>query len=140
MSLIDETISLFKSSIKAKKLDLTITESADLPSIIFQDHAKLGQVLVNIFSNAVKYTNIGHIKVMVSKLLKDSQEFIQVIVEDSGIGIKNAEKLGQWFCDLEVIENVNQNGVGFGLNISNRIIQKLGGSIEIHNNQDLHKD
>jgi signal transduction histidine kinase len=59
MSLIEETVSLFKSSIKAKKLDLTISESADLPTVVNQDYTKLGQVFVNIFSNAVKFTTIG---------------------------------------------------------------------------------
>jgi signal transduction histidine kinase len=72
MNLIEETIGLFKSSIKAKKLDLTISESADLPTVITQDYAKLGQVFVNIFSNAAKFTNIGQIKVMVSKVFKEA--------------------------------------------------------------------
>ena len=77
---------------------------------------------MNIFSNAVKYTNSGGIKVKVTQKIVDELPFIVIEVEDSGIGIKNLEKIGNLFNNLEIVDNVNQNGVGFGLSISQRII------------------
>lgn len=79
-------------------------------------------MLVNIFSNAVKYTTSGGIKVKVTQKIVDDLPIIVIVVEDSGIGIKNLEKVGTWFNNLEIVDNVNQNGIGFGLSISQRII------------------
>jgi C4-dicarboxylate-specific signal transduction histidine kinase len=56
-------------------------------------------------------------------------------VRDQGIGIKgDIEKLGHMFTQLEIKDNVNQNGIGFGLSISKMIIEKIGGSLSIKTN------
>jgi len=109
----------------------------DVPEFGIQDFQKVGQTLVNILTNAVKFTHEGSIKVTVSKKKRHRREFVQVVVRDSGIGIQENFEIGKWFGNLEVVNSVNQHGIGFGLNISKRLIQRLGGQIKIKNNSEV---
>jgi signal transduction histidine kinase len=89
-------------------------------------------VMVNLLSNSVKFTDTGFINVKIEKIESVSElQMMKISVVDSGKGIEKIEAIGKLFSNLEVIENVNQSGIGFGLNISNRIIERLGGSMNI---------
>ena len=50
-------------------------------------------------------------------------------IKDSGKGIETMSLIGQWFGNIDIVENVNQNGIGFGIAISKKLIEKLGGNI-----------
>jgi signal transduction histidine kinase len=59
----------------------------------------------------------------------EKREIVEITVRDHGIGLKHPENIGKMFTQLDVKDNVNQNGIGFGLTISKLLVEKLGGSI-----------
>jgi K+-sensing histidine kinase KdpD len=79
----------------------------------------------------VKYTFNGQVSVFVEQSY--NHEEIKVIVKDSGKGIDKLSRIGEWFGNLDIVENVNQNGIGFGITISKKLIEKLGGTISFQN-------
>jgi signal transduction histidine kinase len=103
--------------------------------MVRQDVQRIKQVLANILSNAVKYSVKGVIKIDVKSMqtVECGLRFC-IKIRDQGVGIKDISNLGQMFKQLDVKDNVNQNGIGFGLTISKMIIEKLGGCIKIKNN------
>ena len=58
-----------------------------------------------------------------------NRKVIEIEVRDQGIGLKHPEYIGRMFTQLDVKDNVNQNGIGFGLTISKLFVEKLGGTI-----------
>lgn len=66
---------------------------------------------------------------MKKKLTTEGIKMHKIKVRDQGIGIKDPSLIGQLFKQLDLKDNVNQNGIGFGLTISKMIIEKLGGSL-----------
>jgi len=75
-------------------------------------------------NNAVKYTFNGTVMVTVEVIQSNE---LKVVIKDSGKGIEKMSLIGQWFGNLNIVENVNQNGIGFGISISKKLIEKLGG-------------
>jgi signal transduction histidine kinase len=67
----------------------------------------LCQIFVNILTNAVKFTHEGEIKVRVDKILKQDAIHIVAKIKDTGVGIDNIDTAGQWFGNLNVVNNVN---------------------------------
>lgn len=92
--------------------------------------------MANIMSNAIKYSHKGVIK-LIAKTFENynGERRFMIKVKDQGIGIKDVSQIGQMFKQLEIKDNVNQNGIGFGLTISKMIIEKLGGTLMIKSNR-----
>eukprot|EP01017_Pseudomicrothorax_dubius_P003259 TRINITY_DN10420_c0_g3_i1.p1 TRINITY_DN10420_c0_g3~~TRINITY_DN10420_c0_g3_i1.p1 ORF type:complete len:414 (-),score=53.05 TRINITY_DN10420_c0_g3_i1:38-1213(-) len=126
---IADIIKLFQPSCKRKGLELLVNYRTELPQMIYGDPNRLGQVLINMLSNALKFTSKGHIEVIIQQSTsKDG--FISLKVRDTGIGIKSSQLhvLFTEFGKIEGEENsvLNPTGVGLGLMISNRIVYLLG--------------
>ena len=78
--------------------------------------------MANLLSNSIKYSHEGTILIKVSHVKELLDNFIEIKVIDNGIGIDDAKNVGEMFKNLEVIANVNQTGIGFGLTISKMIM------------------
>ena len=92
------------------------------------------QVLLNLYSNAVKFTNRdGKISIMVEQVKQRHKEFVRVSVHDSGIGIKEEDK-NKLFTLFGSIKDekrkINTKGIGLGLVICKMIVHKFGGDID----------
>eukprot|EP00347_Sterkiella_histriomuscorum_P019493 403341417 len=131
---IRDICTIFESQAREKKLSFGCVFVKDIPTEIYQDSQRLGQVLVNMLGNAIKFTSEGFVRMIIDTLQKDNRHFLKIKIQDTGKGISSDQQIGQWFSNLEVKENVNQNGIGFGINISKRLINKLGGELFIENN------
>ena len=107
-----------------KPIELRVKFSKDLPSSLYGDYARVKQIVLNLLTNAVKYTEKGYIDFVVeSVILKNSICRLIISVEDTGIGIKrdNIDKLFQKFERADEERNITIEGTGLGLAITKKI-------------------
>ena len=141
--LINDAINIFKFQSNFKKLKISVEYSNDLPKSIFTDKNRLNQILINILSNAIKFTFKGTINIKV-KQLRDSE--IEFSVKDSGIGmdetkLKNLEEY-LYNNDLKIQNlQLNSTGAGLGLLFSSKLLKYLSkgkdGKFKIESKKDF---
>jgi signal transduction histidine kinase/CheY-like chemotaxis protein len=133
-ALIDSTVSMFEGQALKKGLVIRAAVDDGLPGAIVGDEARLRQVVLNLMSNAIKFTDKGHVEIAARCLGRvDAAATLEVTVSDSGIGIA-PDRIGVLFSDfLQVDSSINRRygGTGLGLAISKRIIQQMGGDIRV---------
>ena len=102
-----------------------------LPRFIDSDPTRLKQVLINLITNAIKFTKVGSVRVQVSFVEEDKR--ISIRVRDTGIGMSEdeLEKLFVPFQQANTSINRKYGGTGLGLSIVSEIVEKLGGTIEV---------
>lgn len=101
------------------------------PEMVWGDSVRIRQVLLNLISNAIKYTQNGDIEVAVSQLPGDDK--VTIAISDTGIGIAR-ENLDRVFKDFETIDASHMRrtgGTGLGLSISKRFVDAMGGEISV---------
>lgn len=130
--IIYERVEAFRPVAEAKNLKLIVTIDNDLPTASF-DKTRMRQVLNNLLSNSIKYTQAGQITVKATSELVDSQPVdILVTVADTGIGIEkdDRDKLFSKFGQLKSgIKQAELKSSGLGLFIAKGIIEAIGGKI-----------
>ncbi len=116
-----------------KKLTLNVNIEESLPAILKGDEIRIRQILNNLLSNAVKYTKEGCITFTVKGVYSQDDFMLQLSVEDTGMGIRpeDMERLFSSFQRLEEKKNRYIEGTGLGLNITKRLTEMMGGSIEV---------
>ncbi|MEM8860433.1 MAG: ATP-binding protein [Chloroflexota bacterium] len=132
--LINEVVSLCRPMVDNSGNKLIVKVSTPESVAVCADHKKLAQVMINVLSNAAKFTQNGTICLMAR--LNQSADFVSFLVEDSGIGIP-AEKLGTIFEPFQQVDNSynrKYSGTGLGLAISKQYCEMMGGSISAQNN------
>jgi signal transduction histidine kinase/ActR/RegA family two-component response regulator len=127
------SVMAYRMEEKHQKFCLTIDEA--LPPVIKADDQRLAQVITNLLGNAVKFTGDGGTISLEAQLLTQDADTasIKIAVSDTGIGIA-PEQLGRIFGEFEQAEsNTSRSygGTGLGLAISKRLINMMGGSIEV---------
>lgn len=127
-SVVAGAVSTVESLIKSKDLQLMQSISRDLPKL-HTDVLKIKQILVNLLSNAAKFTDRGVIAIRVAP----SNGMIKFEVEDTGIGIeeKNLELVFQEFQQIDSSSTRKYQGTGLGLPISRRLARMLGGDLRV---------
>jgi polar amino acid transport system substrate-binding protein len=128
----DNLSTIFAAKIVEKKIAFNIEISPDIPPVLIGDPLRLGQVLINLAGNAVKFTSWGEviIKAELSKVSKDQIE-LQFSVKDTGIGLSQVQidKLFQPFTQADSSITRKFGGTGLGLTISKRLVEMMGGKI-----------
>ncbi len=133
-SCVEESLELFASRAAEKSVELIGMIDPSVPDILVGDVTRLRQVLVNVIGNAVKFTHTGEICVTASaRPLSGELVDLQIHVRDTGIGISQ-ESLGRLFQpfsqgDLSITRKFG--GTGLGLAISKRLVELMGGTIEV---------
>tara|TARA_Y200000002_G_scaffold266693_1_gene221675 strand:+ start:2354 stop:4450 length:2097 start_codon:yes stop_codon:yes gene_type:complete len=129
--------SLMRLNAKDKGLSLNVVSTTKIPEFIKTDPTRLRQVLLNLISNAVKFTDKGSITLTISLEVPSSEPADEprlcFSVEDTGIGMP-PDKLENIFQPFEQIEDVmraNHGGAGLGLAICKELVTKLGGDITV---------
>ena len=121
--------------VSAKGLDLLFDVAADVPRALVGDPLRLGQILVNLTGNAVKFTQSGEVLVRVELGAARSGEVeLKFAVRDSGIGM-TPEQLGrlfQAFSQADASTTRMYGGTGLGLAISKNLVELMGGHIHAH--------
>lgn len=135
-AILNEIRENFAYSIQQKKLEYLEEVEPGVSQYLDLDKLRLKQVLINLVDNAIKYTDKGHVKLIVKKSpAATGTDSIDMIfaVEDSGIGIasEDLERLFKPFERLEDKQKKSTEGAGLGLSISRGIIQLMGGEIAV---------
>ncbi|MGL1930939.1 MAG: response regulator [Desulfotalea sp.] len=115
-----------------KNLELLFNVDQNTPTGLIGDPLRLGQILINLTNNAVKFTEIGEIIVTVSAIEKsESKATLQFSVHDSGIGLTEEQrsKLFQAFSQADTSTTRKYGGTGLGLTISKKLCKLMGGEI-----------
>ncbi len=135
-NLLDDICTMFEIRVKQKKLQFKSERSDKVPEFILSDEGKLRQILINLLGNAVKFTDEGGISLRIKVEVEQTDAFLTVEVEDSGIGINESEikKIFDPFQQSSIGKRV-QGGTGLGLTISNKYVEMLGGDINIKSNE-----
>ncbi len=130
-SMFDELVSLTKARIGTRDLAFHVDIDKSLPSILYGDNTRLKQIILNILTNAVKYTKEGSIHFTVSTVIKDNICRLIISVEDTGIGMKeeSLNKLFTKFERLNVEKQITIEGTGLGLAITKKLVDLMNGKI-----------
>jgi len=126
--LIDDINSIFAFRCKEKGLEFKIILDNKLPKIVKMDELRLRQILINLLSNSLKFTNKGEISLYLYE--KSHKLFFEI--KDSGIGIEKGD-IKRIFKPFEQIKHdeYNKNGTGLGLSITKELITLMDGSIYV---------
>ena len=127
-------LQLFNSKIEEKGLELVKEIDPQIPSILIGDSIHLRQIILNLISNAIKFTAVGKITLKINILKEDADKVVlEFALTDTGIGIpKNKQE--QMFNVFEQVHGVGNNhygGTGLGLAIVKQLVELQGGTIKV---------
>ncbi|CCY73074.1 signal transduction histidine kinase [Eubacterium sp. CAG:115] len=130
-SLISDCCNLAAGRAKAKELELLVECADNVPMKLCGDETHIRQIIVNLLTNAVKYTEKGTVKLIVSGRFTDGGFVLKVDVSDTGIGIaeENLPQLFTQFQRFDLQRNRNIEGTGLGLSIVKRLCDLMSGTI-----------
>ncbi len=134
IDLSNQVIELFKHQALLKNISLSLTIHPDVPVYIFADAIRLKQILVNLISNALKFTSFGQIHLDLHCLENSNRKAtIQFSVKDTGIGIKdyNQEEIFLSFVQEDSSTSRKYGGTGLGLAISNRLLGLMNSRLKL---------
>ena len=131
--LLKETVSYFDKSAKSKNLDIVLNIDGIKENSLYGDFYKFKQILFNVISNAIKFTDEGSVLVIAGSEKINNFVRLKVIVEDSGIGIhKNQlDKIFDEFNQLDYYLTKKIRGTGLGLTITKKLLGLLQGNIKV---------
>lgn len=129
----DELVLLAKARMGDKALDFRDHYDESIPAVLYGDYTRIKQVILNILTNAVKYTREGYIDFRVSSIVRGDICRLIISVEDSGIGIKkeNIPHLFEKFERVDLEKNITIEGTGLGLAITKRLVELMNGTIVV---------
>jgi len=130
---LDSLAKLMIPRIGEKPIEFQTKFAPDIPPVLYGDSAKVKQIISNILTNAVKYTERGIITFEVNCINKDNTCSLVISVEDTGRGIKT-DKIDTIFNKFERLEedrNTTLEGTGLGLAITKRLVEMMGGKIVV---------
>ena len=132
--LLNETVEMVRPRANEKSLELVMEISPDTPTHLNGDEVRIRQIITNILTNAIKYTNKGKVTLTVSgKQLSEEKTELYVSVKDTGIGIRKEDigHLFESFTRVEESRNRNIEGTGLGLSITMRLLNLMGSRLEV---------
>lgn len=134
---LEKIVNLLSVKVFQEKLEFVCEISPNLPDILIGDPLRIRQILINLISNAVKFTEEGTVGIHVKMLDHiEEQVSIEFSVEDTGIGIPK-DKIGRLFQSYQQVDTSTtrtHGGTGLGLTISQKLVNLMGGVIKVESN------
>jgi Amt family ammonium transporter len=134
VDLLSDVVSLLRGRAGAKNLPLDVQYEDRIPQMIRNDPTRLRQVLINLVANAIKFTESGHVRIVVGLMDEEGQPpRLRFDVVDTGIGIE-PERIGTLFQPFTQVDDSSHRrfgGTGLGLTISRRLAKMMGGDISV---------
>ena len=128
-----ETLEILARAAAEKSIELSYFLDANLPFAILGDSTRLKQVLINLVSNAIKFTEGGEVLLRIDAEVDDGARHYRIAVEDTGIGIlpEVQGKLFKPFVQADSSVTRKFGGTGLGLAISHRLVELMGGELRV---------
>ncbi len=137
---IEESLDLLAPNAAEKNLNLAYLIDDGVPAVLVSDATRLRQILVNLISNAIKFTPRGEVLVLVEATpLPTGEHEVRLSVKDTGIGIprERIRHLFQSFSQLDASTTRKYGGSGLGLAISKRLAEMLGGTLWVESEPNV---
>lgn len=131
---LDKLAALTTLQAGAKKLKLVMEVNPQVPAHLVGDPLRLGQVLLNLVGNAIKFTERGEVRVLVEVAETTEEEVVlRFMIRDTGIGLseEQIERLFQPFTQADASTTRRYGGTGLGLSICRRLVEMMGGDIGV---------
>ncbi|MBF0604502.1 MAG: response regulator [Nitrospirae bacterium] len=128
------TAAMISLRAQEKKLEFLMETAVDIPTSLLGDPLRLGQILINLTNNAIKFTETGEVAVVTEVLHREEHRArLQFTIRDTGIGMtpQQVSSLFQPFTQADTSTTRKYGGTGLGLAISKRLIQLMGGDIRV---------
>ena len=132
-STINDVINMAMTRKGDKDIEIIVRVDPTIPKGLIGDEVRIRQVIINLLTNAVKFTKKGCVIIKITQSTHDYGINLNVSVEDTGIGIseENLEKLFISFQQVDTKKNRSEEGTGLGLAISKKLIAKMGGFMNV---------
>ncbi len=137
---VEDVLDLLTPQAAEKNLELVYSIDRSVPVTVLGDAARLRQVLINLVSNAIKFTEHGEVSVLVdAKPIRGQQVELHFAIQDTGIGIAphHLQQLFQPFSQVDTSSTRRYGGTGLGLVLSKRLCEMMGGSIWVESEQQV---
>ncbi len=131
--LIKDTTTLINARIGSKVIDFKVNVDDNIPPVLYGDSTRVKQIIINLLTNAVKYTNDGYINLTIKSYNKGDTSRLIIRVEDSGIGMtrEDLEQLFTKYQRFDMSKNVNVEGTGLGMVITKGLVELMNGEIDV---------
>ena len=132
-STINDIVNIINNQKKNKDIEFILDINTDIPALLVGDEQKLKRAMLNILSNAVKFTEVGCVVLEISCRRESYGINLCITVRDTGIGIDSSQlhNVFNSFSMVDTKRNRQEGGVGLGLAIAQAIIEKMGGFISV---------
>ncbi|MGN0403545.1 MAG: response regulator [Acetatifactor sp.] len=132
-SLLNDLYNMISVKSREKGLQLIFDIDAGIPSKYYGDDKRIKQVLLNLLTNAVKYTNQGMVVLKLRCRVEGENAVLHYSVKDTGIGIRkeDMDKIFDTFLRVDVERNRNVEGTGLGMNIVQQLLKLMGSELKV---------
>lgn len=134
---INQCLKMFDATFRKKGVALIFNIENNDNSTIRSDKNRIKQIIMNLISNALKFTSKGYVKIVIKNL--ENEDKVSISVRDTGIGIAQQDlaKLFKAFGKLEDKAKLNPTGMGIGLEFSQKLSKLLGGKIYVNSKEGV---
>ena len=132
-SVINDIINMLSTRAKDKGLDFLVEVDQTIPSILYGDEIKIRQIITNLMTNAIKYTETGSVKLSLKGAKDEIGYKLYFLVSDTGKGIKEEDqkRLFESFTRVDEVENRSIEGTGLGLTLTKCFVEMMGGELSV---------
>ncbi|MCR5591459.1 MAG: response regulator [Lachnospiraceae bacterium] len=133
-SVINDIVNTIQSRADDKGIAMNLSIDPKIPKVLYGDELRIKQIIMNILTNAVKYTEKGSVTLIIGSVKEDDDHvIIRVSVKDTGIGIKpeDISRLFEKFDRIEESRNRSIEGTGLGMNITQKLLEMMGSTLDV---------
>jgi len=128
--LLNEIVYIIAVQLEESTIEFEINIDCEIPDKLIGDAARLRQVILNILTNAVKFTDTGAVYLSIVGIVVDDTVSLRIVIEDTGRGIKE-EDINNIFKEFTQFDTKNIEGTGLGLAITYNLVKLMGGEISV---------
>ena len=141
-SMISDVTNMISNKAERKGLKFDANIDCSMPSRLYGDDVRIRQVLINLLTNAVKYTHKGSVTLTITGYVVEDKLYMLFSVKDTGIGIKeeDIEKLTSEFVRIEEKRNRHIEGTGLGINIVTQLLKLMNSELQVESEYGVGSD